>query len=155
MIRWLPAVAIGLALGAAALVAAVALVGEGERTPAERSAALAARLRCPDCRGLSVADSPTASAVEIRRQIDELLAGGASDDEIRRHFVDRYGEWILLAPTAPFIWVLPYLVVLGGGAALFGWLRSRAGAAVPPPTTAGLDPAERRRLRDEVEAIDA
>jgi cytochrome c-type biogenesis protein CcmH len=155
MSRWLPAVAIGLALGATALVAGVALVGEGERTPAERSAALAAELRCPDCQGLSVVDSPTASAVEIRRQIDELVAGGATDDEIRGHFVERYGEWILLAPTAPFTWVLPYVVVLGGGAALFGWLRSRAGSAVAPATTAGVDPPERRRLRDEVEAIDA
>ena len=155
MSRWLPAVAIGLALGAAALVAAVALVGEAQPTPAERSAALAAELRCPDCQGLSVADSPTASAVEIRRQIDDLLAGGASDDDVRRHFVDRYGEWILLAPTAPLSWALPYMVLLLGGAALVAWLRSRAGSPGRLPPTGALDSAERRRLRDEVEVLDA
>ena len=155
MSRWLPAVAIGLALGAAALVAAVTLVGEAQPTPAERSAALAAELRCPDCQGLSVADSPTASAVEIRRQIDELLVGGASDDDVRRHFVDRYGEWILLAPTAPLSWALPYMVLLLGGAALVAWLRSRAGSPGRLPPTGALDAAERRRLRDEVEVLDA
>ena len=157
MTRWLPAVALGLALAAVALVALVSVAGNGQRTPATRSAALAAELRCPDCQGLSVADSPTASAVEIRRQIGELIAGGASDEDVRRHFVDRYGEWILLAPTAPFAWLLPFLVVLGGGAALLLWLRSRAGPAVPAPPSASavLDPVERRRLRDEVEAMDA
>ena len=155
MSRWLPAVAIGLALGAAALVAAVALVGEAQPTPAERSAALAAELRCPDCQGLSVADSPTASAVEIRRQIDDLLAGGASDDDVRRHFVDRYGEWILLAPTAPLTWALPYMVLLLGGAVLVAWLRWRTGSPGPLPPTGALDAAERRRLRDEVEVLDA
>ncbi len=157
MTRWLPGFALGLAVAAVALVALASGAGTGPRTPAERSAALAAELRCPDCQGLSVADSPTASAVEIRRQIDELIAGGASDEDVRDHFVDRYGEWILLAPTATVAWLLPFVVVLGGGAALLLWLRSRARqAARPAPAVpAVLDPVERRRLRDEVEAIDA
>ena len=154
MSRWLPAIAVGLALAAATLVAVVTMDSDAGRTPTERSAALARELRCPDCQGLSIADSPTASAVEIRRQIDELLAGGASDDEVRRHFVDRYGEWILLAPTAPFTWLLPFGVVLAGAALLLVWLRRRSGSPADPPDSA-VSAAQRRRLRDEVEAIDA
>ena len=154
MTRWLPAVAVGLAVGAATLVALVALSGGAQRTPAERSAALATQLRCPDCQGLSVADSPTASAVEIRRQIDQLIADGASDAEVRRHFTDRYGEWILLAPSAPFAWVLPFAILIGGAGLLVAWLRPRSGRSLPPPESS-IDPVERRRLRDEVEALDA
>lgn len=153
MTRSLPSVAVGMALAAALLVVLAFLGSSGQRTAGERVAALATELRCPDCQGLAVADSPTASAVEIRRQIDELVAGGATDDEVRRHFVDRYGEWILLAPTAPAAWLLPFAVVVAGGLALVLWLRN--GRRHPAASMTSLDPEERRRLRDEVDAIDA
>ena len=153
MTRWLPAVAVGMALAAAVLVLIASIGSSGQRTAAERVTALAGELRCPDCQGLAVADSPTASAVEIRRQIDELVAGGATDEEVRQHFVDRYGEWILLAPSAPAAWLLPFAVVAGGGLAMMLWLRNGRRRAPGPVST--LNPEERRRLRDEVEAIDA
>src|SRR5687767_13085882 len=99
MRRHLPAVAIGALLALVALVAVVALRPGAAPTAAERADVLARELRCPDCQGLSVADSPTSSAREIRRQIEELIAGGASDAEVREHFMARYGTWVLLAPA--------------------------------------------------------
>lgn len=153
MSRWLAAVAIGAVLGLVAVGALAVLRPGPPQTPAERSDALAAELRCPDCQGLAVADSPTASAQEIRRQVDELIAGGASDEEVRAHFVARYGDWILLAPSAPIVWLIPFGVVLAAAAALGAWLLRRR------PTTPGPDrpvtEAERRQLHDEVEAMDA
>ena len=153
MSRWLPAVALG-ALVALLAFAAVAVLRPGPAlTPAERADALAAELRCPDCQGLAVADSPTASAQEIRRQVHELIAGGATDAEVRAHFVARYGEWILLAPSAPIVWLLPFAVVLAAAIGLVVWLVRRR------PTTGAsarsMTDAERRRLHDEVEALDA
>ena len=151
MRRWLPAVGLG---GILALVAIVAVQPRSEPTLAERSEAIARDLRCPDCQGLSVADSPTRSAAEIRRQVDELLAAGATDDDVRDHFVARYGEWILLAPTAPAAWVIPFVVVAAGAVALAAWLTARRGA--PPPRAAvPLSAEERRRLHEEAEALDA
>ncbi len=117
-----------------------------------RADALAAELRCPDCQGLSVADSQTASAREIRRQIDELVASGASDADVRAHFVDRYGEWILLAPTSPAAWILPFAALALGVGALAAWLVRRR---PPPPAQVTLDDETRRRLHDEAEALDA
>jgi cytochrome c-type biogenesis protein CcmH len=99
-----------------------------------------------------VADSPTASAQEIRRQIDELLAGGASDEAVRDHFVARYGDWILLAPSSPLPWLIPLVVVVAGAAALVVWLAGRRRSAATP---ADLTPEQRRSLHEEVEAIDA
>jgi cytochrome c-type biogenesis protein CcmH len=147
--RWLPAVAIGCLL---ALVALFALRPGGMPTDAQRADALAHELRCPDCAGLSVADSPTTSAREMRRQIGELVAGGASDDEVRGHFVDRYGEWIRLAPSSPAAWLIPFVVVLVGAGALVAWLVSRRAAPTAP---VAVSPEERQRLREEAEALDA
>jgi cytochrome c-type biogenesis protein CcmH len=154
MTRWLLPVAAGLALGLAALVVAFALGADAARTPAQRADALAAELRCPDCQGLSVADSPTRSAQEIRRQIDELVAGGATDDEVRQHFTARYGQWIRLAPSSWVVWVVPFVVLGVGVAALAAWIGGRRQRAVRPSGPGGVSDAERRRLREEVEALD-
>ena len=101
MSRWLPAMALGAVLAVGGVAVLQAVQPARAPTDAQRAQALAAELRCPDCQGLSVADSPTTSAREIRRQIDELIAAGASDADVRSHFTARYGEWILLAPSSP------------------------------------------------------
>jgi len=144
-----------LALGA--LVALEVLRPTPALSPAEQAQQIAALLRCPDCQALSVAESHTAAAGAIREQIGELLAQGRNADEIRQHFVDRYGEWILLAPSAAFAWWLPVAVVLAAVVGLLAWLlvgrRLRPAATEPsaaPPTT-----ADRQRIRDEIERLDA
>lgn len=148
MTRWLGAVGAGLIVAVIALL----LLRPGPTTDAERAAALAGELRCPDCQGLSVADSHTTAAREIRRQIDELVAGGASDEEVRAHFVARYGEWILLEPSSPATWVLPFAIVAAGVGLLATWLVRRRAA---PPSSPAVADAERRRLHEEAEALDA
>lgn len=152
MSRMLPAVALGALLALVALLALTALGPGAPPTRAERVEALAAELRCPDCQGLSVRDSPTSSAAEIRRQVDALVAGGATDAEVRAHFVGRYGQWILLAPSSPLPWVIPFLAVLAAAGGLVAWV---ARGPAPMPTQVGPTAEERRRLREEVEAIDA
>ena len=147
------AAALGGVLALVAVAVVLTLTQGGAATVAERTDALAAELRCPDCQGLSVSDSQTAAAREIRRQIDELLAAGATDDEVRAHFTSRYGEWILLAPSAPLLWLIPFAAVIAGLLALAAWLvRRRPRAATAP---APLTDRQRRRLHDEAEALDA
>jgi cytochrome c-type biogenesis protein CcmH len=151
MKRRLPAVAVGALLALLAILAILWLAPVAA-PDADRADALAAELRCPDCQGLSVADSQTVSAREIRRQIDELVASGAADADVRAHFVDRYGEWILLAPASPAAWILPFAVLALGMAALATWLVSRRPPSSTPVT---LDDETRRRLHDEAEELDA
>ena len=104
-----------LALLALALVLGASLAGIAEpQTRAEQAAQLASELRCPDCQSLSVAESRTTAAQAIRAEIDEQLAAGASMEQVRSHFVDRYGEWILLAPRGTLPWLVPGLALLAG-----------------------------------------
>lgn len=151
MTRWMPILGLGILVG---ILGVALLRPDLALTPADRADALAAQLRCPDCQGLSVADSPTRSAQEMRRQIDELVAGGASDGEVRDHFVARYGEWILLAPSSPVTWIVPFAVLLAGAAGLGAWLLAgrRAESA---PAEAPISAEERRRLHEDAEALDA
>jgi cytochrome c-type biogenesis protein CcmH len=154
-----------LTLGAAALLLAVGglllarAVTAPAPSPAAAAAALAAELRCPDCQALSVAESRTAAADAIRREIGEHLAAGRSPDEIRGRFVARYGEWILLAPRDPLAWLAPAMVLLAGLGVLGWWLRARWRRPAPPAMQSSTDRAagadEGTRLRDELEALDA
>lgn len=122
-------------------------------TQAEQARQIAAELRCPDCQALSVAESQTASAAAIRRQIVEQLAAGQTPAQIRAYFVARYGEWILLAPPSPFAWWIPPLALLVGIGVFTWWLgRGRAAAAPAPELPVG---AARQQIRDEVEQLDA
>lgn len=79
---------------------------------------IASLLRCPVCQNLSVADSPSELAQEMRELIKERLLKGESREEVIAYFVSKYGEWVLLAPPKRgfnlFIWLLPFLAVLGG-----------------------------------------
>ena len=122
-------------------------------TRAEQAEQIASELRCPDCQALSVAESQTAAATAIRRQIVQQLAAGQTTDEVRAYFVARYGEWILLAPASPFAWWIPVVAIVVGIGAFAWWLRrGRSRPAEPALSPAG---GVREQIREEVERLDA
>lgn len=113
---------------------------------------LAAELRCPVCQGLSVADSPSGMANQMRDLIRERLKAGESPEAVKAYFVERYGEWILLAPKREgfnlLIWVLPFLGLGGGAVALVVVLRRWKRR--PEATPASVDPAYLEKVRHEM-----
>jgi cytochrome c-type biogenesis protein CcmH len=127
--RW--AAWIGLGLVAAAVVIGALLVLRPAEPPtlAEQAMAIAAELRCPDCAGLSAADSPTQAAAEIRREVEAQLAAGRTAEEIKASFVARYGSWILLDPPGIAPWLVPVVVTALGALVLAGWLLRPSSAA--------------------------
>lgn len=141
-----------LALGG--LIGLLVLRPAGTLSRAEVAHQIAADLRCPDCQGLSVADSSSASATEIRRQIDAQLSAGRSPDDVKQGFVDRYGEWILLSPTSPVAWLLPLGVLLAAIAILAVWI-ARGRRPDPRETVPAVSDMDRARAREEAEALDA
>jgi cytochrome c-type biogenesis protein CcmH len=144
------AVAALLALGA--LVVLELVRPAAAPTQAEQARQIAAELRCPDCQALSVAESQTAGAAAIQRQIVEQLAAGRTPGQVRAYFVARYGEWILLAPSSPFAWWIPPAAVLLGIGVFAWWLGRGREAPVPAAPTPGQ---ARDRIREEVEQLDA
>lgn len=133
-------------LTAAASLGVVASRDSGNPSSlSERVHAVAASLRCPVCQNLSVADSASELAGEMRGQIARDLRAGKSVDQIRQEFVSAYGEWILIEPPTDGIglvaWIAPALLLLAGLAtAALAIRRWSPGAApsssggAPPPT---------------------
>ncbi len=122
---------LALILVVAAVLAWAAWPDGGDRTPRDRTRDLAAELRCPDCEGLSVLDSSTSTARAIRADIRRRVDAGATDEQIRQSYVDRYGESILLNPEGGglgvLVWGLPVLVlVVGAGGIVLALRRWRS-----------------------------
>jgi cytochrome c-type biogenesis protein CcmH len=122
----------------------------------DQATLLAAELRCPVCQNLSVGDSPSEMANQMRELIREKLQQGESPDQIRAYFVSRYGEWILLAPKRQgfnwVAWLLPFGAILVGGGVI-GWVVRRGAARSRAPRQEALqplDPHYARRLEAEL-----
>ena len=80
-------------------------------------------LRCLVCQGQSVADSNSEFAQTIKLVVKDKINEGKSEKEIYEFLINKYGEWIVYKPsfnrTNFLLWVLPYIVFLGGGLLIF------------------------------------
>jgi cytochrome c-type biogenesis protein CcmH len=113
------------------VVAALAIAASqgGESTPSERARDLASEIQCPECDGVSVAQSLAPTSRAIRADLRQRIAAGESDEEIREAYAERYGEAILLRPEGTglgvLVWGLPVVVVIAGAGALVLMSRKR------------------------------
>jgi cytochrome c-type biogenesis protein CcmH len=82
---------------------------------------------CPVCPGESIDQSQNPLAVRMRGIVYDRLSQGWTEQQIKDHFVESYGDSVLLAPPASgfnlIIWVVPPIAVAGGAFVLFLALR--------------------------------
>ncbi len=113
---------ISYALMAVVLVVAfsVGSARNGPVDPGDRARALESTIKCPTCRGQSVAESDAPASKAIRTEAARRIGIGESDAEIRDYFAAQYGQDILLRPAASglagLVWVLPAAALVGAGA---------------------------------------
>jgi cytochrome c-type biogenesis protein CcmH/NrfF len=151
-----------------AIVLLVALVLVAPAPASERRPTLPElehEVMCPTCKTLlELSQAPVAE--RMRAFIRGRIAAGDSKSEIKARLVAEFGEPVLAAPrTRGFgllAWVLPFVGLLGTGAAigLVAWRWTRAGQAAAVPAGASrngrvrLDPALERRLDKELARFD-
>ena len=145
-----------LALAAVAVLLAagpsLAASAPSSKAIEDRVREIASDLRCVVCQNLSVADSPSDLAKEMRNLVRELVEQGKNRQEIEAYFVSRYGEFVLLAPPKQgfnlLVWVLPFLALAIGAGGVYLVARRWAArpAAAPPP----VDPVYLERVRREL-----
>lgn len=120
---------------AAALIAVLAEAPLADPAEEARAQALMREIRCVACENEPVSQSAAPIAGDMRVQIREMIAEGASDAEVRNWFVSRYGEFVLFRPPAKgpagwLLWGLPFVLLVAGGA--LGVLLARKGRKATP-----------------------
>jgi len=112
----------------------------------KRVAALADELRCLVCQNQTLAESNAPLAVDLRNQIREQLAKGASEGEVRDFMVERYGDFVLYKPpfraSTAALWVGPFVLL-----AIGIWvLRRLARRRVPAPQLSDVERSRAAKL---------
>jgi len=139
-------IAIALLALAAALVFAAR---PHDVTADERIDQITTELRCPVCQGLSVKDSTSETARQMRDLVAQRVREGKSNADIEAEFRVAYGDWIFLSPPVAswsgLVWLVP-IAALGAGLVLVtGRLRS-----TDTPQAAGPSASEVAALRERV-----
>ena len=109
---------------------------------------LETELRCLVCQNQTLAESPAGLAGDLRREIRLLADSGKSDEEIKQHLKERYGDFVLYKPPVEsrtwLLWFGPF-VLLFGGALLVGIINRRTPRSVAPSAVNSLSESERAR----------
>ena len=109
-------------------------VGAENRTDKDESAELTSEeifstVMSPYCSGRLLRDCPSSAAAELKDRIRERVESGESKEDITQSLVSMFGDEIRAAP--PFngfgvlAWIIPFVMLLGGGALLYVWLKCR------------------------------
>ena len=121
-------------------------------------AELEGEVMCPVCE-TTLDQSSSPAAQQIKRVIASRIAAGDTKTQIKDRLVAEYGNAILAAPPHKgfglVAWWLPVIGILAAAMAVgigaWRWARAREPAPVGPP----LDPAQERRLDDELRRFEA
>jgi cytochrome c-type biogenesis protein CcmH len=116
-----------------------------------RARHLSQELRCMVCQNQSIDDSEAPLARDLRLLVRERIASGDSDTQVIDFLVARYGEFVLLKPRFErqtlLLWLVPPLVLFGGGLVLWLQVRRRKSGSNEVPANDGLTPEEQARLK--------
>lgn len=128
----------------------------GDPTIETRLRTLAKELRCVQCQSETLADSAAPLAVDMRREIRDMMRTGKSDAEIKQFLVARYGEFVLFRPpvkvtTLP-LWLGPFVLLLLGALVLVAIVRRRQRQAETPLDEAANHRAESLLHTEESES---
>ncbi|MDQ2777987.1 MAG: cytochrome c-type biogenesis protein CcmH [Pseudomonadota bacterium] len=108
-----------------------------EAAPVAADPALEARvmqitseLRCLVCQNQTIADSHADLAVDLRRQVRQMVAEGHTKQDVLNYMTARYGDFVLYRPPlqerTALLWFGPALLLVGGLAVLVLVLRRRS-----------------------------
>lgn len=106
--------------------------------------AVAKELWCPLCSGVRLDACELRACDQMKDVIADKLAEGESTQNIKDYFLQQYGPQVLGEPPLEgfnwLAWILPIVVLVGGG--FFLWSRARSMVRQPKAAAAGAAPGD-------------
>ncbi len=143
-----------IAVALLALVAALVFAARPHDVTAdERIDQIATELRCPVCQGLSVKDSTSETARQMRDLVTQRVREGKTNAEIEAEFRAAYGNWIFLSPPVAswsgLIWLAPFAALAAGLVLVTGRLRRSDDPRPAEPSATQVAALRERVAREE------
>lgn len=121
----------------------------------QRLIVIAEELRCLVCQNESLAGSRADLAMDLRREVRNLIKDGKTDAEIKDFLVSRYGDFILyrppVKPTTWLLWFGPLVLLLGAIWLLISTIRRSQQQKETPV----LDPTQRAKAQALLQETDS
>ena len=118
----------------------------------QRMKILTEQLRCMVCQNETLDASRADLAENLRKEIREQIQAGRSDQEIIAFLTQRYGDYVLYNPpvkkTTYLLWFGPFVLLIGGTAVLYRYVRNRREMIKETPLSAD----ERKRAEEVLNA---
>ena len=118
----------------------------------QRMKALTEQLRCMVCQNETLDASRADLAENLRKEIREQIQAGKTDQEIIAFLTQRYGDYVLYNPpvkkTTYLLWFGPFVLLIGGTALLYRYVRNRREMIKETPLSAD----ERKRAEEILNA---
>ena len=90
--------------------------------------AIAKQLYCPVCENIPLDVCPTQACAEWREEIQDKLALGWNEAQIKQHFADRYGDRVLAVPPPRglnwLVYIIPPAAIFLGALILYRAFRT-------------------------------
>lgn len=110
MLGWL----LGLSLFSAAVVAKEAAPTAADPVVEAKVMSISKELRCLVCQNQTIADSNAPLAVDLRREVREMVQKGMGEKEVVQFMEQRYGDFVRYRPpfkaTTILLWLGPFLL---------------------------------------------
>ena len=94
-----------------------------------RAQVLMREIRCVSCENEPISQSASEIAGDMRHLVRTQIQEGATDEQVRTYFAERYGDFVLFRPKASgggaFLWAFPFALLLWGAGALLIAIRAR------------------------------
>jgi cytochrome c-type biogenesis protein CcmH len=123
-------ISLAWALACSACIAAEALPASDNPALEARVMKISSELRCLVCQNQTIADSHADLAVDLRRQVREMLQNGQNEQQVIDYMTARYGDFVLYRPPfkalTALLWIGPAVMVVVGLGTLFVVLRRRS-----------------------------
>ena len=117
-----------LVVGGAALANEAAPLAQDPAVE-QRMLSISEEMRCLVCQNESLAASRADLAVDLRRELRELIRQGKTDAQIRDYMVARYGDFVLyrprVSPKTYLLWAGPFVLMVAGVVILLVYMRRR------------------------------
>ena len=124
----------------------------------EEAQAIDEMLMCPVCPAESIDQAQVPLAKQMRQRVRELLAEGATRQEVLDYFADRYGQDVLASPPKSGVnllaWALPIAGLLAALVAVLLVLRAMKGRGSEPVNVSLADGADDEDLAPYLAAVD-
>lgn len=105
---------LGMALFSASVVAKEAVPLAADPAVEAKVMSISKELRCLVCQNQTIADSNAPLAVDLRREVREMVQQGMGEQEVVQFMEQRYGDFVRYRPafkaTTLLLWLGPFLL---------------------------------------------